>query len=164
MSEPDPVIDASPLIHLARAGKLSLLRELYGSVAVPDAVADEVLKDERDSAAIQLSTNPWLHRAAVETPNALLQWTLGLGETAVIAHASRTHCLAIVDDQAARRCCKALGVQSIGTLGIVLLAARKGFVTEPVVALEEVRATGMWLAEDVFAGVIAIAREIERRR
>ena len=63
-----PVIDASPLIHLARAGRVPLLRNLFGTVVVPESVVAEVLKDEADSTAAQLATHAWLHVVAVEIP------------------------------------------------------------------------------------------------
>lgn len=41
------VSNASPLINLARVGKLDLLRDLYGEIIIPDAVWHEVVKDGR---------------------------------------------------------------------------------------------------------------------
>jgi len=164
LNEREPVIDASPLIHLARAGKHGLLHELFGVVMVPDAVADEVLKDQKDAAATQLTSGAWLQRVAVKNPDELSSWNLGPGETAVIAHALHTGCLAIIDDRAASRCCKALGVRTMGTLAVVLNGARFGLIDDPLSALEEVRAAGMWLADAVFVQALDIARQIKRER
>ncbi len=39
------VSDASPLINLARIGQLDLLRQLYGTMLLPEAVWQEVVVD-----------------------------------------------------------------------------------------------------------------------
>lgn len=39
------VSNASPLINLARIGKLDLLRQLYGELFIPEAVWQEVVTD-----------------------------------------------------------------------------------------------------------------------
>jgi predicted nucleic acid-binding protein len=46
MSERGPVVsDASPLIALERIGRLDLLADLFGSIAIPEAVAREVFAE-----------------------------------------------------------------------------------------------------------------------
>ena len=47
------VSDASPLINLARIGQLDLLRQLYGTMLLPEAVWQEVLLTERGSLGLQ---------------------------------------------------------------------------------------------------------------
>ena len=43
------ISDASPLIALGRIGKLDLLKEIFGSLILPDAVWKEVVKVRRDA-------------------------------------------------------------------------------------------------------------------
>ena len=43
------VSNSSALINLARVGKLTLLRELFGVLIVPDAVWQEVVVEGRDN-------------------------------------------------------------------------------------------------------------------
>jgi predicted nucleic acid-binding protein len=49
------VSDTSPLSHLAKVAQLSLLHQLYGTVIIADAVANELQKadaEERDIAEL----------------------------------------------------------------------------------------------------------------
>ena len=50
--QPSPIVaDAGPLIGLARIERLDLVRELFGGVVVPTAVADELhLRSHRPGA------------------------------------------------------------------------------------------------------------------
>lgn len=55
------VSNASPLINLARIGKLDLLRELYGKLLIPQAVWQEVVLDGvGQPGAEQVKTSDWI--------------------------------------------------------------------------------------------------------
>lgn len=101
------VINASPLIFLARGGHLELLPQLYQSVLVPSQVAEEIVARGKDDATAQaLQQTQWLEVAAVEeVPASVESWSLGAGESAVIALALSTPgAEAIMDDLAGRKC------------------------------------------------------------
>ena len=78
MAEP-PVLNASPLIYLARGGLLDLLRVAGESLVVPQIVADEILRRGRDDpAAAALSATPWLHIVpSPPIPASIQIWDLG---------------------------------------------------------------------------------------
>lgn len=57
--------------------------------------------------------------------------------------------MAIVDDLAARRCAKARGIASRGTLGVILIARRRGLIPSARAIVDELRRSGMRLANDV---------------
>ncbi|MBN1610460.1 MAG: DUF3368 domain-containing protein [Polyangiaceae bacterium] len=157
------IVNSSPLIHLGDVGRLNLLSGLYASVFVPDAVFEEIrAKGTQDPAARAVEDASWLKVVGVgNIPTALLAWDLGPGETSVLAHAmERPGTEAVVDDLAARRCAKAFGVTICGTLGLVLRAARRGIVDDPVGLLLDLREAGMWLSPRLFEQVLAMAREI----
>lgn len=56
-----PVVNASPLIYLSKAGLMELLQLLAPSVWVPEAVAAEIQRRGRsDVTAKALSSTAWL--------------------------------------------------------------------------------------------------------
>lgn len=65
MPEP-PVVNASPLVVLARAGRLDLLRLLGDRVFVPEAVAAEI-RGHSDEAARALDAEGWIEEVP-DTP------------------------------------------------------------------------------------------------
>lgn len=123
------VVDASPLITLAKAGHLHLLDQL-ASVLVPEAVVREVEAGPGADPARRALENGWGARAAPrEIPAAVLEWGLGAGESSVLALAlEESGRTAVLDDAAARRCAHSLGVATLGTLAVILRAKNAGLI------------------------------------
>lgn len=61
-------------------------------------------------------------------PSTISEWSLGKGESAVLALALDRRATAILDDAAARRAAKALGVRVTGTFGVIVRAKRRGLI------------------------------------
>lgn len=60
------VSDAGPIIIFARIGRLSLLREVTGSLLIPDAVHDEIVLNKGGMpGAAQVAEAAWIQRAVV---------------------------------------------------------------------------------------------------
>ena len=126
------ISDTSPLSALAEIDELELLPRLYGQVTIPEAVRREAAHPHapRSLALGLANASNWL--LVVPDPVPLLPETLGLdpGEAAAISLAwtARTKVMLIVDDKEGRKLCDALGLAKTGTAGVLLAAARAGFV------------------------------------
>lgn len=157
-----PVVDASPLIHLSRAGFLPLLQVIGPRLIVPLPVADEVrAKGEEDLTVRTLVEAAWLVLVpAVPIPAEIATWDLGAGEASVLAWA-RSHpgSFAILDDLQGRRCASALQVPVVGTLGVVLIAKRRGAIPAARPVLEELLSQGMYLSGPVVEQALALVGE-----
>ena len=144
------VVNASPLIFLAKAGMIHFLQQAAPQILIPTAVTNEISRRGRDDITVRTLANAsWLMTVeAPPIPPLIQAWDLGPGESAVLAHA-RAHpgVVAIIDDAAARRCAEALGVSMLGTLGLVMIAKKRGLIpaARPVIAL--LKQHGMFLSE-----------------
>jgi predicted nucleic acid-binding protein len=69
-------------------------------------------------------------RALVDrVPERITAWSLGAGESEVLALTlANPGATAVLDDGEARACARVLGLPVIGTLGIVLMAKRRSLV------------------------------------
>jgi predicted nucleic acid-binding protein len=147
------VVNASPLIFLGNAGRLDLLRATRASrIIVPQAVFNEVTATHHnDRAAAALSESDWIERfAPIDLPPTITEWDLGSGESAVIAAAlGITGARPVIDDLAGRRCALSLGLDVMGTIGVVIAAHRRGHIEDPRRVLLDLRASGMWLSDAV---------------
>ena len=145
------VINASPIIVLAKADRLHLLNDLCRELLVPEAVVAEVLAGPPSDPARQILQRGWALTVAPQSiATGLLEWGLGTGETAVLAVAlERRPATAVLDDAAARTCAKALGIAVVGTLGVVLRAKKKAIISSAADVLKALCAAGLHLDADV---------------
>jgi predicted nucleic acid-binding protein len=150
------VVNASPVITLAKAGHLALLTEMADEILLPEAVAAELLIASAADAARQAVAGGWGIRIPVrEVPATVLEWGLGAGETAVLAVALvRGDCTAVLDDAAGRRCASTLGIPVIGTLGVVLRAKHQGRIASAARVMQDLRVAGLYLDDATIADVL----------
>lgn len=157
------VVDASPLILLAKVDQIRLLNTLAGELAIPAPVAEEVQAGLEHDAARQ-----WLLSSGRENvrPHAIIAsevaaWDLGRGETATLSWAYRDPAwLAVVDDLAARRCARALGISFTGTIGVLLAAKHKGMISEVGSLLEELERAGLRMSVELIIEARRLAGEL----
>lgn len=151
------IINASPLIFLSRSGYLNLLQEFAREIWVPEAVAMEILaRGHDDVTARAIDTTRWLFiQPPVTIPQAIADWRLGAGESAVIALAVRHQREAIIDDLAGRRCAQSLNLPVRGTLGLVLVAKQRGAIPSARAAIEKMIASGLYLSPKVVNKALA---------
>src|SRR5512133_499066 len=146
------VVNASPLICLARAVLVHLLRHAAESVVVPLSVSREILaRGAHDVTAAFVASTSWLNQVDdPKIPDGILAWDLGAGESAVLAYAlDRVGERAIIDDLQARRCAEAHGIPLRGTVGLILRARRLELIPSAREALNLVRQAGLYLSDRV---------------
>jgi hypothetical protein len=114
------VSDASALIALGQVGRLDLLPALYGSIAIPSGVRDEL----RSAELQRLLANPgsWLEvRPATPAPLLrALEADLDAEEAEAISLAVQVKAdLLLIDERRGRAVATRLGLKVLGTLGVL---------------------------------------------
>ncbi|HVG22421.1 MAG TPA: DUF3368 domain-containing protein, partial [Blastocatellia bacterium] len=66
---------------------------------------------------------------------------------------------AIIDDLAGRRCAGVFGIPVRGTLGLILMAKRRGNIPAARPVLESLRQSGMYLSDRVLDEALALIGE-----
>lgn len=157
-----PAVNASPLIYLSRAGLLDFLKIAGNEIIIPVAVAEDIRRRGPTDPTVQaLQKAPWLVITNTPAIPPLIQtWDLGEGESSVLAWAhAHPGTEAIVDDLAARRCAATLGISVRGTLGLVLVAKKRGLIPLARPVLEKLRQSGMYLSDRVLNQALALIGE-----
>lgn len=144
------VVNASPLICLFKSGLAELFLALFKDVAVPESVIKEVMaKGTVDLAAQTLISNTWIRRIGnVAIDPRVASWDLGEGENSVLSFALRNpEYFAVMDDREAKRCAISLQCHCIGTLGIILLAKKRGMISSVRETLGKIQNAGLWMSD-----------------
>jgi predicted nucleic acid-binding protein len=84
---------------------------------------------------------------------------LDAGECAAIGCALHHRAALLVDDLAARRQASAMGLHVIGTLGVLVLAKRRGLIPLVAPVVHDMRAGGHYLSDAALMAVLQAAGE-----
>lgn len=148
------VADSSPLIALARIGRLDLLHSLFGTLLLPEAVWREFVEAGGDKpGADELAQADWIQRRAVSDAGlvALLSQDLGAGEAEAIVLAREARAdLVLMDERMGRAAAKRLGLRVTGLVGVLIEARERGHLTDAEFVVNELHSkAGFWLSEDL---------------
>jgi len=162
------VSNTSPILNLAIIDHLDLLRAQFAQVIIPPDVLDE-LKLETDfpgtESIRQALQSGWLR--AVELEDVRLSRALALeldrGEAAAIALALELGGTRILmDEHEGRAKARALGLQPVGVLGVLLRAKRDGSLESVDLAAQALRhRAGFFIADALLAQVLVDAGECQ---
>ncbi len=158
MSEPLIVVaDSGPLIALSRVGQLELLPQLFHRVQIPNAVWREVTQGaaEAGRARQRSARRAGLNVVPTNEPTAAAYALLvDEGEAAAIAVARAHDALLIIDDDRGRRLALRLGLRIKGTLGILVLAKRRGLLERVRPLIETFPQRGIYVSQHLIDAVL----------
>lgn len=130
------VSDSTPLIHLAKAGGLGLLRKLYGSLYITKAVYREAVEEgdllgEGDAIVIKKAVEKWIRIGEVQGAEEISRkYGLHLGEAASIALALEQRAeLLLMNEREGRDAARKEGLKVKGTIGVIQEAVKKGVIS-----------------------------------
>ena len=161
------VSNASPLIYLAKAGRIGLLRKVFGEVLIPDEVKVEVVDrgkelGEGDAYVIESAINEgWLKVLSAESMEIPIR--LERGEAAVLSLAKKLGLREVlVDEVSARTAARLLDLTPRGTVFVLLraLERREVDLNEFLETLSKMIRQGFRLKEEVYVEVVREARRI----
>lgn len=155
------IADAGPLIAFARLHQLGLLPQLFDRVFVTNIVFAECAgrEDFPESALVREAVSrKQLELCAAPDFSAFAQ-KIDAGEASAIAVAIDYGCGVLMDDKAGRKMAANAGVPVIGTVGVLVLAKRKGLIPLVMPLLEELAASGYFLSEEIIAAALAASGE-----
>lgn len=122
------ISDAGPIISLAVVEELIILDELFDEIYIPKAVWEELTRDESKSQH-QRITDYFVDKVKDISGFNNLTFVMDYGESeSVILYKEIEADYLLIDDRKARSIAETLGVQCIGTIGILSIAKERGIV------------------------------------
>lgn len=147
------ISNAGPIIHLTRIGKLLILKELFGKIAIPESVKIEIIEKGKklgkpDALLIEKEIKKWIEILKDPEIKEDISEKSGIhsGELATILIASELNLPLLMDDAPARSVAEAMGVEVVGSIGILIKATQKKLLTKSQALSSLERLTEvMWL-------------------
>jgi len=134
------------MILLGKADLLKTIGPLAQVWIIPEGVVLEIeIKNPIESYLPEASSDFKVRREKVSKIDAAIaSWDLGQGESEVLTLALRKPGTGVVlDDLQARKCATVLDVPLIGTLGLILLAKRRGLLNLAKPAIDQLIDVGL---------------------
>lgn len=140
------ILNASPIILLGKANLFSTIAPLADNWIVPEGVVAEVeSKRSIDAYLSGLEISSSVLRQEVQDIHPwVASWDLGRGESEVLSLAMRkNNSGAVLDDLQARKSAHLFNIPLIGTLGLIIMAKRKGYIPLAKPEIEKLKAVGL---------------------
>jgi predicted nucleic acid-binding protein len=158
------VSNTSPITNLAAIDQLHLLREIYGTILIPQAVYDELTVFDRPvpgTAEVQMFD--WINVRRVTDRNqvANLRQVVDAGEAEAIALALELSAeRLLIDEASGRALAESLGLSITGIFGTLLIAKQRGLVLSSQPLMEDlIQKAGFWVSPGLYRLVLDSAGE-----
>lgn len=158
------VCNATPLINFAVINRLDILQAMFGQVVIPQAVYDETTGSgfPGSQVVLQAIVSGWLQVRTVSSVVTAIPPELDDGEREAIALALETgERRILLDEREARQVAQSLGLQVMGTLGILLLAKNQQIIPQVQPLLDAMIDTAQyWVSATLYQQVLRQAGEV----
>lgn len=157
---PEVIANTTPLIALANIGRLDILEKIYGNILIPRAVMNEIISEP---AKRRVNDSKWIRVEDIEDTSQKKMYKAKLheGEVEVMILAQEKNAdLVIIDDNAAKKTAKYLGLKVTGTLGVLLRAKREGILDRITPVIDELIKDGLYISDDILQYVLKQADEL----
>ena len=152
------VSNASPLISLIQLNKLEILKRMYLNILISEEVYKEISHKEQRECLQKEIRKAWIKKIKVPKLNVLHD--LGIGEASSISLALQyDKSLLIIDDLEARSFAKSIGLEVIGTVGVLLFAKEKKIIDNLKNLLDKLQIKNLWLSNELYKKILNLAGE-----
>jgi predicted nucleic acid-binding protein len=159
------VLDASPIILLGKADLLKTVSPLAKVWIIPEGVIREVEAKrpiEPYLSEISYSSEVVQENVSKIHPS-IAAWDLGRGESEVLTLAlGKPGTGVVLDDLQARKCAALFDISLIGSLGLILLARRKGLLNLAKPEIERLKAVGLHIDSAMLTRILTRIGEGDR--
>ena len=141
-------LNASPIILLGKADLLKTVSPLAKVWIIPEGVIREVeAKRPIEPYLSEISySSEVVQENASKIHSSIAAWDLGQGESEVLTLGLvKPKTGVVLDDLQARKCATLFDIPLIGSLGLIVLAKRKGLLNMAKPAIEQLISVGLYI-------------------
>ena len=159
------VNDTAALSSLAIAGQLSLLKQLYNTVIIPQAVADELANASDESSIGAIPALSWIeirqasNSSMVNTLQEQQDLDTGDAEAIILALELGAERL-LMDERLSRQAAIEIGLPITGMLGILVAAKIEGLISAVKPVMDDlISQAGFWVSGQLYDEVLQAVGE-----
>lgn len=168
MTDPTTVSGSTPLILLAKIGRLGILEVLFKNIYIPEAVFNETVSQGKtlhlpEAYLIEKTIEVWIIKTRV-TPEVDTEYgfidtntRLGRGEREALKLCKQLNATYFLsDDNEARRVARILNITPIGTCGTVIQTYKQGFIKqkEALKIVDDLVLAGLGIGATVYRRIL----------
>ena len=158
------VSDATPIISLAKLDMLDIPGKFYNEILLPKTVFDEVCCNQAFAAEAEaVKKRDFIKVETVtfsQSIKILRAAGLDLGESeAIVLADTLPNSLLLMDERKGRQIAKSMGIQIIGTLGILLQAKNLGLIKSIKPLLDTLLRENIRISEPLYFSILEHAGE-----
>lgn len=162
------ICNSTPLINFASINRLDILKSLFTEIVIPQAVYSETVESgfPNSETIVNGIKAGWLKVKLVEEMPESIPLELDAGEREAIALAlSEQKTRVVLDERRARKVAQQLGLNVIGTLGILILGKQNRIIPQVKPLLDAMMTEAQyWVNESLYYDVLQAVSEDETER
>ena len=152
------VSNTSPLISLLLIGKIEIFKRLFKKVLIPNEVYDEITLREQKTIVDNCIKKGWLVKC--KPPKLPVLHDLDKGEAFAISLALQyDKSLLIMDDRRGKELAESIGINVVGTIGILLFAKKAKLIKDIKGLMDQLIKSNRWISKDLYFKAIQLAGE-----
>lgn len=146
------IVNSTPMIILSKIGMIDILHKLFKEVTIPRAVYDEVTT-KSDAVCQVIRANDWIKIDYISdtADKSMYKSKLHDGEVEVMILAQEldVDVLVIIDDNAAKKTAKYLGLTVTGTLGVLIMGKKRGYIDNLKFIINLMKTHGFYISKRI---------------
>jgi len=144
--------DSSALVALATMDRLELLEKIFDTIYVPQAVYDEVtITQKPQSSKLKIFLANRVKKVELD----ISKMGLGQGELeAIRLYKDMNADFLLIDDKRAKSFAQLNGVNVIGSLGVLILAKEKNFISSIKDDLEKLQNSNLFISKHLLETIL----------
>lgn len=148
------VSDASPLIVLLKTNNITILKDLFQQITIPQAVYKEITAKEQEKSLFDKID--WIKIRKIKNADmaSFIEKLLDKGETEAIILAKELQTKLLIDDAKARKYAKMLDIEVIGTLGLLKMAKTHGIIISVRGVISKMLDEGYYINDELIKSLL----------
>ncbi len=157
------ISDTGPLIALAKIDKLYILKNLFDEIVIPKEVYKELRLNYKykETNSLKLAIKDgWIKNVVSKNkPSVTILNTLDLGEAEAITLAKELKYPLLIDEKKGRNVALKENVKIIGTVGILIIAKKKGLIKNIKQLMNEMQKSGYRISKILYKKALSLTKE-----